>query len=130
VLAVAQFVDLECYDTDPGPHPQFAVGLSQLNPQLQNIQPHVMALNGEHRQLCVPVRKNAQFIPAPILNLIQWIDLEKFPAVQNVMIPPVAVQLQHLNPLFAGFPWIPVVLQEANSLLVPVAKNGQIPPND
>ncbi len=130
VLAVAQFIDLECYDTDPAPHPQFAVGLSQLNPQLQNIQPHVMALNGDRRQLCVPVRKNAQFIPAAILNLIQWIDLEKFPAVQNVMIPPVAVTLQHLNPLFAGFPWVPVVLQEANSLLVPVAKNGQIPPND
>jgi hypothetical protein len=89
-----------------------------------------MTLEWQQRQLCVPVRKNAQFIPPPFLNLIQWIDLEKFPADPNVQIAPVNVQLQHLNPLFANLPWIPVVLREAVGLLVPVAKNGVIPPND
>jgi hypothetical protein len=129
VLALVKFIDLECYQTDPQPHPQFTVGLTQLNPQLNVIPPHPMALDWQQRQLCVPVRKNAQFIPPPFLNLIQWIDLEKFPADPNVQIAPVSVQLQHLNPLFANLPWIPVVLQEAVGLLVPVAKNGAIPPD-
>jgi hypothetical protein len=106
------------------------VGLSQLNPQLMGIPPHPMTLEGSRRQLCVPVRKNAQAIPQAILDLIRWIDLEKFPAVANVVIAPVAVQLRHLNPLFVNLPPVPVVLQTANSLMVPVAKNGVFPPND
>lgn len=129
VLAMVKYIDLECYDTDPQPHPQFTVGLSQLNPQLGGIAPHPMSLSASQRQLCVPVRKNAQEIPAAILDIVRRIDLEKFPASPNVMIAPVNVQLQHLNPLFANRPPVPVVLQEANSLLVPVAKNGVIPPN-
>jgi len=130
VLAMARYIDLECYDTDPQAHPQFTVGLSQLNPQLDGIAPHPMTLGASQRQLCVPVQKNAQVIPPAILDVVRWIDLEKFPASPHVMIAPVNVQLQHLNPLFANQPWVPVVLQEANSLLVPVAKNGAIPPND
>jgi hypothetical protein len=131
VLAFVQFIDLECYQTDPLPHPQFSVGLTQLNPQLQNvIAPHAMTLVSEPRQLCVPVRKNAQFIPPAFLDIIQWIDLEKFAADPVVSIAPVALQLQHLNPLLAHLPWVQVVLEEAVGLLVPVAKNGAIPPND
>ena len=45
-------------------------------------------------------------------------------------VAPVNVQLQHLNPMFANLPWVPVVLQWAVALMVPVAKNGDIPPND
>jgi hypothetical protein len=130
ILAFVRFVDLECYQTDPLPHPQFAVGLSQLNPQLAGIAPHPMTLDSQPRQLCVPVRKNAQFIPPQFLNIIQWIDLEKFSANPVVNIAPVNLTLQHLNPLFANLPWVPVVLQQANGLMVPVAKNGAIPPND
>lgn len=130
VLALVQYIDLLCYQTDPLPHPQFTVGLTQLNPQLVGIPQHSMMLDWQPRQLCVPVRKNAQFIPAPFLNIIEWIDLEKFAADPHVLIAPVNVQLQHLNPLFAALPWVPVVLQEAVALMVPVAKNGAIPPND
>jgi hypothetical protein len=130
VRAFVQFIDLECYQTDPGPHPQFAVGLTQLNPQLVGIPPHVMNLDATPRQLCVPVRKNAQFIPQAALDIIRRIDLEKFAANPPVAIAPVNVQLQHLNPLLANLPWVPVVLQEAIALMVPVAKNGAIPPND
>jgi hypothetical protein len=131
VRALVQFIDLECYQTDPLPHPMFSVGLTQLNPQLQDdIDPHSMTLVSEPRQLCVPVRKNAQFIPQPFLNIIQWIDLEKFAAAPVVDITPVNVSLQHLNPLFANLPWVQVVLEHAVALMVPVAKNGQIPPND
>jgi hypothetical protein len=110
------------------PHPVFAVGLSQLNPQLQQIPPHPMTLDWTRRQLCVPVRKNAQPIPLPVLNILRWIDLEKFPANPPVMIAPVPVILHHLNPLFANLPWVQVILQQANSLMVPVAKNGNFPP--
>lgn len=131
VLALVQFIDLECYQTDPLPHPQFAVGLTQLNPQLQQaIPPHPMTLVSEPRQLCVPVRKNAQFIPPAFLNIIQWIDLEKFAADPQVEIAPVSVALQHLNPLFAHLPQFQVILEHAVALMVPVAKNGAIPPND
>lgn len=129
VLALVQFVDLECYDVDAAPHPQFTVGLSQLNPQLQGIPPHPMTLVSSPRQLCVPVRKNAQPIPPAIRNLVQWIDLEKFAASPSVVIAPVPVTLTHLNPLLVNLPPEHVVLQEANALMVPVAKNGAIPPN-
>jgi hypothetical protein len=128
VLALVQFIDLECYDAD-GPHPQFTVGLRQLNPQLQQIPAHPMTLVASPRQLCVPVQKNAQPIPPAIRNLIQWIDLEKFAANPSVFIAPVPVMLSHLNPLLVNLPEEHVVLQEANSLMVPVAKNGAIPPN-
>lgn len=130
VLAVVQYLDLLCYDADPQQHPQFNVLLSQLNPQLQNIAPHNMTLTQEApRQLCVPVRKNNQFIPAPALARIQWIDLERFKAQPNVVIAPVSVILQHLNPLLVGQPQFKVSLETANSLMVPVAKNGQLPPD-
>jgi hypothetical protein len=128
VQAFVQYIDLECYEADPLPYPQFVVGLSQLNPQLQGIPPHPMTLDWMRRQLCVPVRKNAQPIPPAVLNILRWIDLEKFPANPVVTIAPVPLQLQHLNPLFANLPWVHVTLQEANALLVPVAKNGVFPP--
>lgn len=130
IAALVRFIDLECYDTEPAQHPNFAVLLSQLNPLLVNVPPHAMALTANPRQLCVPVRKNNQAIPAAALNLIRWIDLEKFAATQNVFIAPVNLMLRHINPLLVNQPQVPVVLQEANSLLVPVAKNGAIPPLD
>lgn len=130
VLALVRFIDLECWDVNEQPHPPFSVLLSQLNPQLLNIAPHPMTLTSAPRQLCVPVRKNAQAIPPAILNLVRWIDLEKWRANPNVLVAPTNVVLNHINPLLANLPPVPVVLEEANSLLVPVAKNGQIPPED
>jgi hypothetical protein len=130
-LALAQFVDLECYQTAPGMHPPLPpIGLTQLNPQLTQIPPHQMTLALEPRQLCVPVRKNNQFIPQPILDIVQWIDLEKFAANPPVQIAPVNVLLSHLNPLFVDLPKVQVVLQQAIGLMVPVAKNAHFPPND
>ncbi|HMG23902.1 MAG TPA: hypothetical protein VK607_21355 [Kofleriaceae bacterium] len=130
VLALAQLFDVECYQLEPAPHPQFALGITQLNPQLLAIPPHPITLVSSPRQLCVPVRKNNQVIPPGILSRIRWLDSEKFAANPSVMIAPVDVELTHLNPLLAGEPPVHVKLQEANSLMVPVAKNGAIPPND
>ena len=128
VLALVQYIDLECYEAD-GAHPQFGVGLTQLNPQLLGILPHPMALTQAPRQLCVPVRKGQQQIPEQILNIVRWIDLEKFAAVQPVQIAPVPVELNHLNPMFDHQPAVDVVLETANSLMVPVRKNNGFPPN-
>jgi hypothetical protein len=128
VLALARFLDLECWDTIPQMHPSFTVGLTQLNPQLTGIAPHPMTLVTQPRQLCVPVRKNTQMPPQALVDIIKWVDLEKFAAQPVVTInPPVNVTLTHLNPLFANVPPIQVVLQFAVGLMVPVAKNGNHP---
>jgi hypothetical protein len=128
ILALVSFLDLECWDTDAKVHPNFTLLLTQLNPLLTNIVPHNMTLVTNPRQLCVPVRKNNQAIPAASLNIIRWLDLEKFTASPSVFIAPFNLMLRHLNPLYANLPQVPVVLQEANALMVPVAKNGAIPP--
>jgi hypothetical protein len=128
VLSLIRFLDLECWRVEPGAHPVFGVNLQQLNPQLAGIPPHGMTLIPTPRQLCVPVRKNTQAIPAAVLNIIRWVDLEKFTSAQPINLPAVGVVLHHLNPLFAAFPPVQVALQQAVSLMVPVAKNGQFPP--
>jgi hypothetical protein len=38
------------------------------------------------------------------------------------------VSLNHLNPMFVTLPKVPVVLQQATALMVPVSKNGAVPP--
>jgi hypothetical protein len=128
ILQLIQFIDLECYAVDPGAHPMFGVNLKQLNPQLGNIPNHGMGLAPSPRQLCVPVVKNNQAIPAAVLNIARWVDLERFPASPPVLLPPVTVVLNHLNPLFLTLPRVPVTLQRAVGLMVPVSKNGAVPP--
>lgn len=129
ILPLVSHIDLECYRIGPQLHPTFPVFLTQLNPQLEAISPHGMVLGGEPpRQLCVPVRKDQQDIPRPLRDRIEWIDLEKFSAVQPVTIsPPVPVTLDHLNPMFVDRPSVHVMLEIASSLMVPVAKNNQGP---
>jgi hypothetical protein len=128
IRALVQFIDLECYNTSASTHPTFTVNLKQLNPQLGNIAPHNLTLVSQPRQLCVPVVKNNQVIPAAILNIVQWIDLEKFPASPLVAVAPITVTLNHLNPLLTTLPPVNVTLQRAVALMVPVSKNGAVPP--
>jgi hypothetical protein len=106
----------------------FGVALQQLNPQLAAIPSHGMNLVPTPRQMCVPVHKNQQLMPTASLNIIQWVDLEKFTASPAVILHPITVVLHHLNPLFTTLPPVAVVLERATALMVPVAKNGQIPP--
>lgn len=130
ILQFARYVDLECWDTIPDQHPAFTLTLHQLNPLLANIPAHQLALGSPQRQLCVPVRKNNQAIPATVLSTLRWIDLEKFTAAPAAVIAPVNLMLRHLNPLFVNLPQVPVVLKDATHLMVPVAKNGNLPPAD
>lgn len=129
VLRLVQFIDLECYSTAASTHPAFGVNLMQLNPQLANIPGQGMTLVSSPRQMCVPVQKNSQVIPTDVQGIVQWIDLEKFQASPIVALPAsVSVVLRHLNPLLTTFPQVPVVLQQASALMVPVSKNGAAPP--
>lgn len=131
VANLVRFLDLECWNITPETAlPAFNLNLRQLNPQLTTAIPvHNMNLEPSGvRKLCVPVRKNTQAIPADVLNIIRWVDMERFPARPPVTVNPVAVVLNHLNPLFSTLPPFTVVLQTAQALLVPVAKNNQTPP--
>ena len=128
ILKLVQFIDLECYATSADNHPTFTLNLKQLNPQLANIPPHNLTLVGQPRQLCVPVQKNSQVIPADVLAIVRWLDLEKFPASPVTAVPPNNVVLSHLNPMLTTLPRVQVVLQTANALMVPVSKNGAVPP--
>jgi len=80
------------------------------------------------QRLCVPVGKNNQPIPPDVLNIIRWLDLEKFQISAPSLPAAVPLTLRHLNPLLANWPQSQVSLLQANALLVPVAKNNQIPP--
>jgi hypothetical protein len=128
VLRLVQFIDLECYDAPITAHPTFGVHLKQFNPQLGNIPVHPLTLVSQPRQLCVPVQKNGQAIPADVLGVVRWIDLEKFTASPVVGVPPVNVVLSHLNPLFTTLSRVQVTLAQAVALMVPVSKNGVVPP--
>ena len=128
ILRLIQFIDLECYDAPITAHPTFTVNLKQLNPQLGNIPAHNLTLVSQPRQLCVPVQKNGQAIPDDVLNVLRWVDLEKFTASPVVSVAPVNVVLSHLNPLFAALPRFEVQLARAVALMVPVSKNGATPP--
>jgi hypothetical protein len=77
------------------------------------------ALIGTLGAFALPLgQAHAQALPTP-KQLISGLDLA-----------PVSVALQHLNPLFAHLPQFQVILEHAVALMVPVAKNGAIPPND
>src|SRR5262245_8133565 len=55
VRQLAQFIDVECYSTDPiGTHPTFNLLLRQLNPELVGMAPHPLQLVSFPRRMCVP----------------------------------------------------------------------------
>jgi hypothetical protein len=114
-----------------GATPPFVPGtpltLTQLDPVLSGLPPHHVILQSS-RQLCVPVQKNNQVIPASVLNIVRWIDLEKFDLVTSTTITPVTLTLNHINPLLSGLPAETATLTGPLQLGVPVAKNGVIPP--
>jgi hypothetical protein len=115
----------------------FSLGLSHLNPVIQgmNLQNRAVKMR-RAKQLCVPVGKGNQAIPPVALQYISWLDFLRYEltplnaasvAAYNAPIPLV---LTHLNPMFANAPPFATVLQAPLKLLVPVAKNNVLPPND
>lgn len=128
VYDLVRHLDLECWKVDASDHPAFGLFIRHINPLLVNLIPgRNLHVQPEDRRLCVPVQKEDQHIPEEVLNIIRWVDLEMFRSLYHLS-DPVALVLRHLNPLFVDFPEMPVVLERANQLMVPVAKNGAFPP--
>lgn len=127
VRRLVSFIDVKCYVETPQVPLNRTVTLTHLNPVLGHLPPAGAAINA-NRQMCVPVQKNDQQIPPDVLNIVRWIDLEKYDIVTPPLAAPVNLTLNHLNPLLAGLPAEPVTLTQARQLMLPVAKNGLIPP--
>ncbi|GLZ32358.1 hypothetical protein Lesp02_45460 [Lentzea sp. NBRC 105346] len=127
VLRLVRYIDLKCYSEFPQQELGVGLWLRQLNPVLAN-QPPAFAKVRANRQLCVPVRKNDQVIPPDVLNVVRWIDLEKY----DIDAPPfpnsVGLVLQHINPQLVNLPREEVKIYAPNQLALPVAKNGVFPP--
>jgi hypothetical protein len=137
VRRLNEHVDVACYrlaeDTLDVNEP---ITLSHLNPLIQqlNLEDRHTALRTA-RQLCLPVGKNNQAIPADVRNVVQWVDFLRYTLDP---IPPVnfALGLRHLNPIYSLLPWFGVNLfaPPAPQLMVPIAKSigsggGGIPPD-
>lgn len=127
VFDLVRYIDLKCYRVTNTTSLGVGLALTQLNPVLGGIpQASVGVLNA--RQLCVPVRKNTQAIPAATLNIVRWVDLEKYDTTPHTLATPVTLTLRHINPALVNLPQETVTIQQATQLMLPVAKNNAIPP--
>ncbi|MDN3353627.1 hypothetical protein [Actinomadura sp. DC4] len=102
--------------------------LTQLGPVLSGVPAHKVNLQNS-RQLWVPVQKQNQAIPASVLNIVRWIDLEKFDLTTTTTITPIQLKLNPINPLLAGLPSEPATIGGLLQLGVPAAENGVTPPS-
>ncbi|HET7540373.1 MAG TPA: hypothetical protein VFK05_10900 [Polyangiaceae bacterium] len=131
MLSVIRHMDFGCYGLEqPTSDANTNVLLSHLNPVLiqQGLPPHAVHME-RARQMCVPIGKNQEPIPAPALSRVRWVDFLKYRITPVVgPLAPWPLTLSHLNPLFAERPPFNVTLFGPPNLLVPIAKNGVIPP--
>ncbi|WP_246267335.1 hypothetical protein [Nonomuraea typhae] len=126
VLSLVRHIDLKCYGFTPNPPMNRVLNLRQLNPVLGNIPPvNVQVLYA--RQLCVPVFKAGDNPPAAVINIVRWLDLEKYDVTGPAM-SPITLNLRHLNPVLGHLPGETATLTGRSQLAAPVAKNGNIPP--
>ncbi|WP_250564192.1 hypothetical protein [Sphaerisporangium fuscum] len=127
VLALVRHIDLKCYAFTPDPALNRKLVLRQLNPVLATRIPPAPVQVTYARQLCVPVFKAGDTIPPGVLNIVRWVDLEKYDILAPA-IAPVTLTLRHLDPVLGNLPPEKATLTGARQLGVPVAKNGQLPP--
>jgi hypothetical protein len=128
----ASFFDVGCYDlATPTPPANRSLVLSHLNPVIRamGFEDRKVQMK-EASRLCVPIAKNNQVPPAGVLSILRWADFLKYRVnVTSGIVPQFQLWLSHLNPLFAGSPPFPTVVGSSPiHLLVPVAKDGQLPP--
>ncbi|MEV4895684.1 hypothetical protein AB0K48_40580 [Nonomuraea sp. NPDC055795] len=126
VLSLVRHIDLKCYGFTPNPLMNKTLNIRQLNPVLSTIPPANVTVNSA-RQLCVPVQKAGDNIPPAVLNIVRWLDLEKWDVTPNTA-PGVTLNLRHLNPVLGHLPGEAAALYGRVQLALPVAKNGMIPP--
>ncbi|MFC9970569.1 hypothetical protein ACFVH6_06660 [Spirillospora sp. NPDC127200] len=126
ILRLVQYIDLKCYAISPQTAMNRQLSLRHLNPVLAGV-PGTSANVTLNRQLCVPVQKNAQPVPADVLAIVRWIDLVKYDLSATAGVP-ISLSLRHINPLLAGLPPEQATLTAPSQLAVPVAKNNAFPP--
>jgi hypothetical protein len=136
VLGLVRHFDFACYRLEePTEDVNFPLTLTHENPVIRALDLDDREVRMRRaRQLCVPVGKNAQPIPQQALARARWLDFLRYtltpataaaiPAYQQ----PIPLWLTHLNPLFAEVPGFNTVLHAPLKLLVPVAKDGVLPP--
>jgi hypothetical protein len=128
VMAFIRHIDLMCYEIRSSAPMNRALNLRQLNRVIADqIRPMDVRVT-EARQLCVPVQKRGDDIPRSVLEIVQWIDLEKYDVIPATATPIVTVALRHLNPVLGHLPTERATLVGRSQLAVPVAKNGMFPP--
>ena len=126
VLRLVSHIDLKCYRVGNQSPLNAGLVLSQLNPLLVNL-PRAQVSVRESRQLCVPVQKNNQAIPQDVLNIVRWIDMEKYD-IFGTTVPTMSLVLSHINPLLVNLPREQAIITGRHQLMLPVAKNNVIPP--
>ncbi|HEY0640617.1 MAG TPA: hypothetical protein VGD67_23555 [Pseudonocardiaceae bacterium] len=126
IFNLVRYIDLKCYRVGNTNPLNVGLQLTQLNPVVTGIPPGQVGVTNA-RQLCVPVRKNGQAIPADVLNIVRWVDLEKYDTTQH-LVPLTTLTLRHINPLLATVPQETVQFRLGDQLMLPVAKNNMIPP--
>lgn len=127
VYYLASHIDLKCYEERPQVPLDKNLWLSHLNPVFSNFPRHD-AYVWYNRQLCVPVQKGDEPIPPDVYDIVRWIDLEKYDIRTEPLPAPYSLRINHINPLLSWLPPEPVTLYYADQLMLPVAKNGYLPP--
>jgi len=132
VLPYLQYVDWACLGIS-GPPLNVTVKIDQLNPVIAKLLGStdvVTVLNPQ--QLCVPVSKNNEVLPADVQNLVQYLDVECFQVIAAKPVGGQILKLTHLNPLLTSLPLEVVTFNgpTATQLCTPVFKNNQIPTDD
>ncbi len=127
IFNLVRHIDLKCYLEQPQTPMNRQLSLRHLNPVLANLPVHGVNVT-YNRQLCVPVQKAGDNIPADVFNIVRWIDLEKFDIVTSTAAPVVNLQLKHINPVLGHLPPEPATIYYGTHLLLPVSKNGVNPP--
>jgi len=127
VRRLVSYIDLKCYGEVPPVPLNRGLTLSHLNPILGHLPSH-NAVVTTNRQLCVPVQKNNLPFPIDVFNIVRYLDMEKYDLATPALITPVTLTLNHINPALVGLPTESATLTNATQIMLPVAKNGLIPP--
>lgn len=129
VLQLVRHIDLLCYRIEPNEPMNRSLGLAHINPVLTEALPYHRVKVFQARQLCAPVLKAGDRPTREILDIVRWIDLERYDIVAEEL-RPVSLTIRHINPVLERLPVEELRLYQAHQLAVPVAKNDQFPPGD
>lgn len=127
----ARYFDFACYGlAEPTSEAQTRLRLTHLNPVIRALGLEDRRVEMQKaQQLCVPIAKGQQVVPPPVLDVLEWADFLKYDLRLPEDPPPLSLNLTHLNPRFEGSQPFDVVLEAPVRLMVPVAKDGTLPPD-